>query len=276
MSAIGARSRRGTTRSITAWNGLAIAGLAEAGALLDEPEYLGAAMGCARHVLDQHWVSGRLRRSSRAGVVGPAAGVAEDYGDLAEGLLALHQATADPQWLRAAGELLDTAMAHFSAEDGGFYDAADDAEALFTRPRDPGDNASPAGQSAIVTALVAYAARQIAAAPGTGRGRDLGGVRTGDRSSALRRLDLAAAEALVSGPVQVAMITGTDTGADNLVGRREPTWPASRGSSARRAPSWSPARPMRRGFRCLRNAHWWAVRAAYVCRAMVCDRPHPR
>ena len=47
-----------------------------------------------------HLVDGRLRRSSRDGSVGNAVGVAEDYGDLAEGLLALHQATGEPRWLR--------------------------------------------------------------------------------------------------------------------------------------------------------------------------------
>ena len=40
---------------------------------------------------------------SRDGVVGAAAGVLEDYGDLAEGLLALHQATGEPRWLAARG-----------------------------------------------------------------------------------------------------------------------------------------------------------------------------
>ncbi len=77
--------------------------------------------------------------------MGGALAVAEDYGDLADGLLVLHQATADRRWLTAAGELLDFALAHFTDGGGGFYDTGDDAEALVRRPRDPADGAAPAG-----------------------------------------------------------------------------------------------------------------------------------
>ncbi|MEO9239907.1 MAG: thioredoxin domain-containing protein, partial [Jatrophihabitantaceae bacterium] len=139
---------------IAAWNGLAIAGLAEAAMLLGEPRYLAAATKCALFLLDRHWVDGRLHRSSRDGKASPAMGVAEDYGDLAEGLLALHQASGDGFWLHRAGELLDVASQHFAADDGGFFDTADDAEQLFSRPREVGDNAAPAGQSAIAGALL--------------------------------------------------------------------------------------------------------------------------
>ena len=164
-------------KAITAWNGLAIAALAEAGVLLDEPEYLAAAKESAEFLLDRHWLDGRLRRSSRAGSLSDAMGVAEDYGDLAEGLLALHQATAEPRWLAAAGELLEVALTRFADGDGGFFDTADDAEALFSRPRDASDNAAPAGQSALAGALLGYAALdRLHPAPGgrrvrTGRGR---------------------------------------------------------------------------------------------------------
>ena len=84
-----------------------------------------------------HLVDGRLRRTSRDGAVGAAPGVAEDYGDLADGLLALHQATADARWLTAAGDLLDVALEHFADGTGGFFDTADDAEQLVRRPARP-------------------------------------------------------------------------------------------------------------------------------------------
>ncbi len=57
----------------------------------------------AQLLLELHLVDGRLRRTSRDGVVGDAAAVADDYGNLADGLLMLHQATLDPGWLTAAG-----------------------------------------------------------------------------------------------------------------------------------------------------------------------------
>ena len=80
---------------VTAWNGLAVAALADAGVLLGRPDLVDAAATAAAFVLDVHLVDGMLRRTSRGGPVGTAPGVLDDHGDLAEGLLALHQATGD-------------------------------------------------------------------------------------------------------------------------------------------------------------------------------------
>ncbi|WP_239334104.1 thioredoxin domain-containing protein [Frankia sp. CiP3] len=143
---------------VAAWNGLAIAALAEAGVLLAEPGWVTAAVEAATLLLDVHWVAGRLRRTSRHGRVGTNAGVLEDYGDVAEGLLVLHQVTGDDRWLAAAGDLLGVACAHFVAADGGFHDTADDAERLLRRPRDSADSPAPSGQAAIAGALLTYAA----------------------------------------------------------------------------------------------------------------------
>jgi uncharacterized protein YyaL (SSP411 family) len=81
---------------VAAWNGMAIVALAEAGAALRRPEWVAAASQTADLVLGLHVVDGRLRRSSRDGVVGAAAGVLEDHAFLADALLALHQATGSP------------------------------------------------------------------------------------------------------------------------------------------------------------------------------------
>jgi len=99
---------------VTGWNGLAIAALSEAGVLLEDSTYLDAAQRCAEFLTASHLVDGRLRRASREGLVGSARGVADDYGDLADGLLTLHQACGEPRWLTVAGELLDTALTHFA------------------------------------------------------------------------------------------------------------------------------------------------------------------
>ena len=100
----------------------------------------------------------------------------EDHGCVAAGFLDLLQATGDPVWLERAGALLDAALDHFAAEDGGFFDTADDAEALVARPRDPSDNASPCGLSAMVHALSTYAALT-----GSGRHRDAAEAGARDR-----------------------------------------------------------------------------------------------
>jgi uncharacterized protein len=50
------------------------------------------------------------------------------------------------------------ALTRFAADNGGFYDTAEDAERLVARPADPTDNATPSGLSATAAALTAYAA----------------------------------------------------------------------------------------------------------------------
>jgi len=250
---------------VTAWNGLVIAALAEAGALFDEPSYVDVAQECAELMLCTHIRDGRLRRTSRDGRAGTAAGVAEDYGDLAEGLLALHQATADPRWLDAAGQLLDTALARFADGSGGFFDTADDAERLVRRPKDPTDNAAPSGQSAVANALVTYSALtgslehrraaehalRPASSLGVQQPRFLGWA-------------LAAGEALVSGPLQVAIVGESGRGPLTSTAwmRRPPGAVVLSGSPDAPGMPLLAARPL------VRDAA-----AAYVCRGMVCDAP---
>ncbi len=148
---------------VTAWNGWLIASLARAGWFFDEPDWIDLATRCADLMLGTHVVNERLRRSSRDGVVGEAAGVSEDYGALAEGLLALHAATAEPHWLDSARWVLDVALEVFAdspSNDGAlaFSDSANDVHDLVMRPRSRGDNAEPCGQSALAGALLRYGA----------------------------------------------------------------------------------------------------------------------
>ncbi|MEY9843874.1 thioredoxin domain-containing protein [Streptacidiphilus sp. MAP5-3] len=145
---------------VAAWNGLAVAALSEAGALLDRPDFLDAAVVAAALLLDVHRdASGRLLRTSRDERPGTNVGVLEDYGDVAEGLLTLHNVTGDRRWLDAAGELLEVVLTQFTDEtSGALFDTAADAEQLIRRPQDPTDNAAPSGWSAAAGALLSYAA----------------------------------------------------------------------------------------------------------------------
>ncbi|MGX7678144.1 thioredoxin domain-containing protein [Jatrophihabitans sp. DSM 45814] len=255
---------------VAAWNGLAIAALAEAGALLDEPSYLAAAIDCATFLLDEQIVDGRLRRSSRAGIVSAAVGVAEDYGDVAEGLLALHQATGDRHWLTAAGELLAVALDHFAADDGGFFDTADDAEALFVRPRDPGDNAAPGGQSALAGALLTYSA--LTGSVPHRQAADSAIAAAGELAAREPRFagwTLAVAEAAIAGPLQVAVVSAD--GSDDA---------SAVAMVALARLSTSPGLVLTAGIPDAPGIPLLADRplvdgrsAAYVCRGLVCDRP---
>ena len=262
---------------VTAWNALAVAALAEAGALLDRPDLVAAATTTAELLVSVHLVDGRLRRVSRGGAVGAHPGVLEDYADLAEGLLALVAVTGDARWLRAAGELLEVVLARFADGVGGFYDTADDRAdprlSSMRRPQDPTDNATPSGQAAAAGALLTYAAYT-----GSDRHRD-----AAERALAVYAplaagharfagWGLAVAEALADGPREVAVVgrrddpataamhrvalLGTAPGAAVVVG--DPADPDHR-------PEGVPLladRPLRDG-----------QPTAYVCRHFVCDAP---
>ena len=151
---------------LAGWDGLAIAALAEGSAALDaagdDPaaaeRYLSAAIAaatvCVEHLLDPR---GRLGRSWKDGRA-TGAGVLEDYACLAEGLLALYQATFDERWFRSARTLADAILERFADPAGGFFDTADDHEVLITRPKDVQDNAVPSGNAMAATVLLRLAA----------------------------------------------------------------------------------------------------------------------
>ncbi|GAB3745224.1 thioredoxin domain-containing protein [Nocardiopsis nanhaiensis] len=192
---------------VAAWNGLAIAALAEAGALLERPAWITAAREAADLVLSVHLRDGRLVRTSRDGRPGPSAGVLEDYADLAEGLFALHGVTGEARYVHEAGKLLDTVLDHFGDEDGGFFDTADDAEKLFSRPQDPTDNVTPSGRFAAASALLTYAAltgseRHRTAAEGALAVVPL----LAEKAPRFAGWGMATGEALLTGPRAVAVV----------------------------------------------------------------------
>ena len=237
---------------VAAWNGLAVAALAEAGVLLGEPSWVAAATQCAELVRSLHWVDGRLRRVSRDGVVGKHLAVLEDYADVAEGLLALYSATGDLDQLRGAHALLEVVLTQFADGNGGFWDTADDAEVLVKRPQDPTDNATPSGAAAAAGALLTYAALT-----GSQRHRDAAQACLTTLSPLFVRharfagWACAVGEALVAGPAEVVVLDRPDLLAVARLATSPGAVVAVNGPLAEgRAPG-----------------------AAYVCRAMVCELP---
>ncbi len=144
---------------ITAWNGLMLAAFAEAGRVLDRDDYTDIAIKNAEFVLSTLQKDGRLFRTWKSGA-GQARlmGYLEDYAFYADGLLALYQTTFDPRWFQKAKVLTDVVLEHFQDEQGGFFDTADDHEALVVRPKDLQDNATPCGNSMAVRTLLMLAA----------------------------------------------------------------------------------------------------------------------
>ncbi|PAZ14938.1 hypothetical protein CLM62_16340 [Streptomyces sp. SA15] len=193
---------------VAAWNGLAIAALAETGAYFDRPDLVEAALGAAdllvRLHLDDH---ARLARTSKDGHVGANAGVLEDYADVAEGFLALASVTGEGVWLEFAGFLLDHVLTRFTDDSGALYDTAADAEKLIRRPQDPTDNAAPSGWTAAAGALLSYAAQTGYEPHRTAAEKALGVVKAlGPRVPRFIGWGLAAAEARLDGPREVAVV----------------------------------------------------------------------
>ncbi len=259
---------------VAAWNGLAIAALAEAGLLLDRPDLVAAAEGAARLLVEVHLHDGgRLWRTSRDGAAGRSDAVLEDHADVAEGLLALYSVTGESSWLRHAQRLLDAAVEHFAADDGGFFDSADDAQRLVRRPRDPLDGPTPSGASALAGALLSYAALSGSTSHRMAAERALGPVAlVGARYPRAAGWGLAVAEALLSGPVQIAVVGRADD-PEALALRRAamrssaPGAVVAFGNPAEVAVEPTAAallqdRPLRDGRA-----------TAYVCRGFVCERP---
>lgn len=196
---------------VAAWNGLAIAALAECGAYFDRPDLVERATEAADLLVRVHFDAAagraRLARTSKDGHVGVNAGVLEDYGDVAEGFLALAAVTGEGVWLEFAGFLVDLVLDLFAAEDGTLYDTAHDAERLIRRPQDPTDTAAPSGWTAAAGALLSYAAHTGSEAHRTAAERALAVVHAlGPRAPRFIGHGLAVAEALVDGPREVAVV----------------------------------------------------------------------
>ncbi|MEU1428052.1 thioredoxin domain-containing protein [Nocardia sp. NPDC005746] len=257
---------------VTAWNGMAIVALAEAGAAHGHPEWIAAAVRCARFLLDTHVTDGRVCRASLGGVPGTAAGVLEDYAWLALGLLALHQ-TAAGDWLAEARRVLDAAIRHFADVDtpGSWFDTADDAETLLTRPRDPLDGATPSGTSVLAEALLTASA--LADPDQAARYRQLADETLARGAVLLARAPrsaghwLAVAEAALRGPIQVAISAGPDGesgGAATLAAAARAAAPGGSvivSGDADSQPLLADRPPVR------------DTSAAYICRGSVCDLP---
>jgi len=138
---------------LAAWNGLAIRGLVDAAVALERPEYLRRAERAAHFVLARLLgEEGTLRRSYVAGQPRED-GVLDDYAFLADGLLALHEATGDARWLPPARGLADVMLARFEDRSGGGFYLTPEESTLLVRPKPFEDNAEPSGNGVALRVL---------------------------------------------------------------------------------------------------------------------------
>ena len=144
-------------KAISAWNGLALAALAEAGRRLERSDYVGAARELGEFLLGPLSTEGRLHRTFRAGQA-KGTGYLEDYADVANGLLELHVATGELRWLDEANRLARLAVELFADEQrGGFYLSPVDGEELVARKKDLEDQPTPSGNSMLAYVLLKLA-----------------------------------------------------------------------------------------------------------------------
>ncbi|MDP9883282.1 uncharacterized protein YyaL (SSP411 family) [Sinomonas atrocyanea] len=206
-------------KAVAGWNGLAVAALADAAWALDRPGLLGPARAAAALLKDVHWDGERLLRVSHGGSAAGIEGLLADYAGCAEGALALYAATGDEQWYVWAEDLLGVASHRFIAE-GLLSDAAADGPAAShargvraalagARSLDPHDAEAPSGASLLAGTMLAHAAYSGSAGHRAAAESIVAGLprllREGPRSAGWL---LAVAQALLAGPVEVAIVGG--------------------------------------------------------------------
>ena len=150
----------------------------------------------------------------------------EDYACLAEGYLALSGVTGQARWVGIAAELLQTALDRFGGQDAEdasvasvgsqapvasvgavFYDTADDGEQLMYRPADPADGPTPSGTFALAGALLSYSALTGALDHRRAAAAALGPLPPiAARFPRAAGWGLAVAEAMASGPAEIAVV----------------------------------------------------------------------
>ncbi len=197
---------------LTGWNGLMLASLAEGARVLKRADYREAAVKNADFLLRVMTApDGRLYRSHKDGTSKINATL-EDYANLIDGLLELYQTTFEARWFDAARRLADHVLAHFAAQDGGFFDTSDDHEKLIVRPRNMQDNAVPSGNAMIARNLL-----RLAAYTGDARYEDAARGTLALLSEAMRQYPqafgeaLSAVDMLVNGLAEVAVVGAPDT-----------------------------------------------------------------
>jgi len=153
-----ARSRRvppaRDDKILTGWNALIIGTLADAGRVLGEPRWIGAAVAAAEFLWSQVRRDGRLLHGWAKGVAKQDAFL-DDHAFLAGALLDLYEATGETLHLERARELIEALEARFHDKVGsGYFFAAHDGETLVVRTKSGTDGSIPSGNGVAALTLL--------------------------------------------------------------------------------------------------------------------------
>ena len=140
---------------LTAWNGLAIDALAQAGRVLGDERYTVAATQAADFLLENlRAEDGRWLRAYREGKAQHSA-VLEDHAYLCRALISLFQSTGETRWLTEAEQVAARMLADFwDPESGIFFDTDGRDEQLLQRLQQPWDGAIPAANAVALESLL--------------------------------------------------------------------------------------------------------------------------
>ncbi|WP_370687712.1 thioredoxin domain-containing protein [Pedobacter deserti] len=155
LEARSARIRPGLDdKCLTAWNGLAIKGLATAAQVFGNDAHYNMAAEAASFILKTlRAEDGGLCRNYKDGRA-TIAGFLDDYAFFIDALIALYETDFNEQWLMEAKALADYVLANFSDAEGAmlFYTSAA-SEALIARKHELMDNVIPSSNSAMAQNL---------------------------------------------------------------------------------------------------------------------------
>ncbi|KAF9815368.1 hypothetical protein SFRURICE_011520 [Spodoptera frugiperda] len=169
------------TKMLCSWNGLMIAGLAQAGQGLGEKQFVEDAIKTAEfirtHLYDEtnkillHSCY-RAEDGTIAQTEEPIKGFLDDYAFLIKGLLDLYEASLDYRWLKWARDLQQKQNELFwDPVNGGYYTCSMDDASVVLRLKEDQDGAEPSGNSVAchnLQRLAAYADKSAAPEGGDG------------------------------------------------------------------------------------------------------------
>jgi uncharacterized protein YyaL (SSP411 family) len=259
---------------VTAWNGLAISGMAKGFGATGDVRYRDAATQTADLLWRTHRrPTGGLYRVSNSGKAEHVA-IVDDYGFLAVGLLDLHEATGELRHLDRALVLLDEADARFAREESGWFLTEVVDESLIARTFDPHDSVRPSGNSTLLEANLRASALTGSDARHQLVERTVGSYASMISRSGLGTAGWATVALMLQGPFYDVVFAGDPEGQDMkklraAYAKLSPTW----GVSAA-VPAAGPGKDQLKRMPPLRakTARDGAARA-YVCIRGTCKKP---
>ncbi|TKC06340.1 thioredoxin domain-containing protein [Pedobacter frigoris] len=141
-------------KCLTAWNGMAIKGLAEAAEIFNQEHYYHLAVRAADFVIsDLGAEDGGLYRNYKNGKAS-IPGFLDDYAFFIDALISLYQCDFGEHWLREARRLSDYVLSNFEdTESPMLFYTAESGETLIARKHEVMDNVIPSSNSVMAQNL---------------------------------------------------------------------------------------------------------------------------